>query len=389
MAAKRMVYADHAATTPLSEKALEAMLPWLKDSYGNPSAVYKKGREARRAVEHARKQIAAAIGGEPGEIAFTSGGTEADNWAVKAAARMAGTQGKRHIVTTAIEHPAVLASVKALEQEGFSATYVGVDQNGIVSPEAIAAAIGEDTGLVSVMYANNEIGTIQQIRKIGGICRERGVLFHTDAVQAVGNIPVNAGEDNVDLLSLSGHKLYGPKGIGVLYIRKGIALPPYLDGGGQERGRRAGTENVAAIVGLGAAIEEASQTLTQNAVAITSLRDRLLTGLLTLPGTALNGSLEYRLPGNINIAFDGIQGESLLLMLDLAGVAASSASACSAGTNEPSHVLRALGHTEQQADSSLRLTLGHQNTEADVEYLLEEIPSIVEKLRRTIGWQVK
>lgn len=387
MPQKQTVYADNAATTPLSGRALEEMLPWLSASYGNPSAVYGKGREARRAIEKARTQVAKAIGAaQSDEIAFTSGGTESDNWAVKSAAKLMASQGKRHIVTTAIEHPAVLASVRALEREGFQATYIAPDRDGVVQPEAVAAAVREDTGLVSVMYANNEIGALQPIREIGTLCRKRGILFHTDAVQAVGAVPVDVQADRVDMLTLSAHKFHGPKGAGALYLRNGIALPPYLDGGGQERGLRAGTENAAGIVGLATALEEAADSVTKNAAYVKALRDRLLEGILALPGTVLNGHREKRLPGNLNVSFDGVEGETLLLMLDLAGIAASSASACTSGATEPSHVLTAIGLSERAANSALRLTLGPMNTAGEVQYILETLPAIVDKLRRMTGW---
>jgi cysteine desulfurase len=348
--------------------------------------VYRRGREARKAVETAREQVAALLGaGDPGEIVFTSGGTEADNAATKGLARLGAARGKRRLVSTVFEHHAVLHSLRALEAEGFPVTLLPVGRDGLVCLEDAEKALGEDAAFLSVMYANNEIGTVQPIAAIAALCRERGVPFHTDAVQAAGILPIQVEREQIDLLSLSGHKFHGPKGIGVLYSRRGIALPPYLDGGRQERGRRAGTENVPAIVGLAAALAEAAAHREERAAYVSGLRDHLLAGLLSLPGVSLNGDREKRLPGNINIAIDGVQGESLLLLLDMAGIAASSASACTAGTTEPSHVLTAIGLSDKAADSSLRLTLSHDNKPADVEAILEALPPLIEKLRAMGG----
>ncbi len=378
----RQVYADNAATTRPSKRAVAAMLPWLEEGYGNPSSVYRQGQEARRAVEAARGQVARALGARPGEIFFTSGGTESDNWALKGTVKALAAQGKVHLVTTVFEHHAVLHSARALEREGCAVTYLPVSRDGFVSPRQVAGAIRGDTALVSVMYANNEIGTLQPVEEIASVCRERGVLFHTDAVQAAGHLPIDVRAQGMDLLSLSAHKFHGPKGVGALYVRRDIPFPvSHMDGGGQERGRRAGTENVAGIVGTGAALQEASAGLEERAFRLASMRDRLIRGLLRLPDTRLNGHPTRRLPGNANLSFAGVDGKELLFLLDKAGIAASTGSACSAGSQEPSHVLAAIGLSPQLAGGSLRLTLGDMNTMDDVEYLLAAIPPIVRRLR--------
>lgn len=377
----RFVYADNAATTPITEPVLRAMMPYLTESYGNPSSMYSKGREAKRAIELARESIAECIGARPGEIYFTAGGSESDNWALKGIARELLQQGKKHLITTCFEHHAVLHAAEALEREGFSVTYLPVHENGLTRPEEVANAIREDTALVSVMYANNEIGTIQPIAEIGAICHERSVLFHTDAVQAVGILPIDVAEQNIDLLSLSGHKLHAPKGIGALYVRRGITIQNLVDGGAQERGRRAGTENVAAIVGLAAAMRDACTTMKERAEKLRILRDRLIEGTLQIPGSSLNGDANQRLPGNVNFCLDGVDGEAMLLLLDRQGICASSGSACTAGSLEASHVLLAIGIPPELAKSSLRLTLGDQNTEEDVEYILSVLPAVIERLR--------
>lgn len=378
--AKRFVYADNAATTKISEDVLNAMLPWLRDGFGNPSSIYTKGREAAAAIHAAREKAGAAIGAAPQEIYFTSGGSEADNWAIKSAAKSLLKKGKKHIITSKFEHHAVLHAVESLKGH-FDISLVDVNENGVIKPEDVAALIRKDTALVTVMYANNEIGTVQPVPEIGAICREKGVLFHTDAVQAVGNVKIDVALQNIDMLSLSGHKLHAPKGVGALYIKKGIRLPNLIDGGGQESGRRAGTENVAGIVGFGAAIELAARGIEQRAAKVTAMRDRLIDGILKLPHTRLNGDREKRLPGNVNISFEGIEGESLLLMLDMNGIAASSGSACTSGSLDPSHVLLAIGLSHEVAHGSLRLTINEENTDDEIAYILEQIPPIAERLR--------
>lgn len=378
---KQFVYADNAATTRISDSVLAAMLPWLKEGYGNPSSIYAKGREALAAIETAREQVAMAIGATPREIFFTSGGSEADNWAIKCAARQLAKKGKKHIITSEFEHHAVLHSVQALKKEGFEIDYIGVNADGVIKVEDVAARIREDTALVTIIYANNEIGTIQPVAEIGALCRDRGVLFHTDAVQAVGNVPIDVVAQNIDMLALSGHKLHAMKGVGALYVRKGVILPNLIDGGGQERGKRAGTENVAGIIGLGVAMEEACRDIEGKAGRLIPLRDRLIAEILKLPRTRLNGSQDKRLPGNVNISFEGIEGESLLLMLDLKGIAASSGSACTSGALDPSHVLLAIGLVHEVAHGSLRLSLGEDTTKEDIDYILECVPPIIERLR--------
>ena len=378
---KRFVYADNAATTPVSPMVLDAMLPYYKEFYGNPSSLYSVGRDAKKPLEAARETVAECLGALPNEIFFTSGGSESDNWAIKGAARLMAKKGKKHIITSKFEHHAVLHTIASLEKEGFEATYLDVHEDGLVRVGELEAAIREDTALVTIMYANNEIGTIQPIPEIGAVCRKHGVLFHTDAVQAVGNVAIDVKEQNIDMLSLSGHKLHAPKGVGALYIRKGVAIPNLIEGGAQERGRRAGTENVAGIVGLGAAMKAACSTIEERAERLTAMRDRLIDGALKIERSRLNGDRVKRLPGNINMCFEGIEGESLLLMLDLKGVCASSGSACTSGSLDPSHVLLSIGLPHEIAHGSLRLSFSDQNTEEDVDYILEILPQIVERLR--------
>jgi cysteine desulfurase len=374
---KIFVYADNAATTKLAPEALSAMLPFLEASYGNPSSIYTLGRQARTAVDESRGKVADAIGAiSPKEIIFTSSGTEADNLAITGVARNLAAQGKKHIIISAVEHPAVLKCAEALEAEGVEVTRVPVDINGRVNPDCVLSALRANTSLVSIMYANNETGVIQPVAKIGAICRNRGVLFHTDAVQAIGSIPVDVEADNIDLLSLSAHKFKGPKGVGALYIREGVSLLPHTYGGGQEFSIRAGTENIAGIVGLAAAIQ-----IKPNSEKVRKLRDKLLKRLLQIPGTTLNGDYKNRLAGNINLSFDDVYGESLLLMLDLYGIAASSGSACSAGTHSPSHVLLSMGLSPERASSAVRLTINESNTISDIDYIAVSMPEIVEKVR--------
>ena len=376
-----VIYADNAATTRMSRAAIEKMTPYLYECYGNPSALYSIGQKAKDALEEARETVARLIGAEPREIVFTSGGSEADNQAIRSAAEAGAKKGKRHIVSDAIEHHAVLHTLKRLEREGFEVTLVPVTPKGLVEPAAIAAAIREDTCLVTVMTANNEIGTIQPIKEIGKICRARGVTFHTDAVQAVGHIPLSVGELGVDLLSASAHKFHGPKGVGFLYAKRGTPLSNLIEGGAQERGRRAGTENVAGIVAMAAALEEAVAGLDENAKRLIPLRDRLIAGLARIPHGALNGDPVRRLPSNVNFCFEGIEGESLLLLLDDRGIAASSGSACTSGSLDPSHVLLAIGRPHGVAHGSLRLSLGEDATEAEVDYMIAEVADVVSYLR--------
>lgn len=381
MASQKTIYMDHSATTATDPAVVEAMLPWFSRQYGNPSSLYHLARESRAAIEEARGKVAKAIGAKPEEIYFTSGGTESDNWALKGTAFALRKKGN-HIITSAIEHHAITHTCDYLRKQGFDITYLPVDEYGQVRIEDLKAAITDKTILVSVMFANNEIGTIQPIQEIGAICRERGVLFHTDAVQVIGNLPVDVSAMNIDLLSLSAHKFYGPKGIGALYIRKGVRIDNYLHGGGQEHRKRAGTENVSGIVGLGVAIEKAVMDLDVKTSQIRALRDTLLERILhEIPNTRLNGHRTMRLPGNMNVSFEFIEGESLLLLLDHAGIAASTGSACSSGSLEPSHVLLAIGLPAEVAHGSLRLTLGVENTDEDVSYAFDEIKKAVERLR--------
>lgn len=378
---KRFVYADNAATTPVTPAVLEAMTPWLMENYGNPNSIYSIGRAARTAVEKARRQVAAALNAEPGEIYFTSCGTESDNWAVKGSMRRWAAKGKKHLITAVFEHHAILHSAKALEKEGFEVTYLPVTAEGLVDPAELEKAIREDTALVSIMLANNEIGTVQPIAELAAIAHAHGAWFHTDAVQAVGHIPVDVKALGVDMLSLSGHKFHAPKGVGALYVKKGVLPDIFMDGGGQEKGRRAGTENLASIVGLGEAITRANENMAENLARVTQMRERLIDELLKLPKTRLNGSRTHRLPGNANISFEGIEGESLLLRLDMVGICASSGSACTSGSLDPSHVLMAIGLPHEIAHGSLRFSLSELTTDADVDYILEKLPPIVEGLR--------
>ena len=378
---EQFVYADNAATTKLSPAVLEAMMPYLTEEYGNPSSLYRFGNHAKRAIEQARKEVADVLGAEPFEILFTGGGTEADNW-VKEIMRSLKARGKNHFITSAVEHHALLHSAQRLQKEGFEVTFIPVDREGQIDPEQVRAAIRPETGLVSIMFANNEIGTIYPIQEIGAICRQAGVLFHTDAVQAAGHLPINVKEMNIDLLSLSAHKFHGPKGVGAFHCRRGIPLPSLIDGGAQERGKRAGTENVAGIVGLGAALRLANEEMSEASARVSAMRDRLIDGILqTVPMCRLNGPRHNRLPGNCNISFLGIEGESLLLRLDLAGIAASSGSACASSSLDPSHVLLAIGLPHEVAHGSVRLSLSDYNTEEDVDYILEKLPEIVSTLR--------
>ena len=378
---EQFVYADNAATTKLSPAVLEAMMPYLTEEYGNPSSLYRFGNHAKRAIEQARKEVADVLGAEPFEILFTGGGSEADNW-VKEIMRSLKARGKNHFITSAVEHHALLHSAQRLQKEGFEVTFIPVDREGQIDPEQVRAAIRPETGLVSIMFANNEIGTIYPIQEIGAICRQAGVLFHTDAVQAAGHLPINVKEMNIDLLSLSAHKFHGPKGVGAFYCRRGIPLPSLIDGGAQERGKRAGTENVAGIVGLGAALRLANEEMSETSARVSAMRDRLIDGILqTVPMCRLNGPRHNRLPGNCNISFLGIEGESLLLRLDLAGIAASSGSACASSSLDPSHVLLAIGLPHEVAHGSVRLSLSDYNTEEDVDYILEKLPEIVSTLR--------
>lgn len=375
------VYADNAATTKLSETALQAMLPYLTDIYGNASSLYRIGQDAHHGVQAARAAVAGALGADTNEIYFTSGGSEADNWAIKGVAELMAKKGKKHIITSAFEHHAVLHTVKKLEAQGFRITYLPVYENGIVKAEDVKNAICDDTALVTIMYANNEIGTIQPVSEIGAVCREKGVLFHTDAVQAVGHVAIDVKAQNIDLLSMSAHKFHGPKGVGALYCKKGIRLPNLIEGGAQERGRRAGTEAVYAMAGMAAALTEATEHLAQNTAKLTALRDRLIDGLLQVESSRLNGDRNSRLPGNVNISFEGVEGESLLLYLDMKGISASSGSACTSGSLDPSHVLLAIGLPHEVAHGSLRLSLCESNTEEEIDYIISCVPEIIERLR--------
>lgn len=375
------IYLDNAATTRVSDAALDAMLPYFRQQYGNPSSLYAFGQEAKEALERARATVAGALNCEPREIIFTSGGSEADNQAIRSAAAIGARAGKRHIISTSFEHHAVLHTLSKLEKEGFEVTLLDVHSDGLVRVEELAAAIRPDTCLVTVMFANNEIGTIQPIADIGRVCRERGVLFHTDAVQAAGHLPIDVRAQNIDLLSLSAHKFHGPKGVGALYARRGIALTNLIEGGAQERGRRAGTENTAGIAGMAAALDEAARNMERNSAKMTALRDRLIAGLSRIPHSALNGDAERRLPGNVSFCFEGIEGESLLLLLDDKGVCASSGSACTSGSLDPSHVLLAIGRPHEVAHGSLRLTLSGETSEEDIDYTIKAVTEVVAYLR--------
>lgn len=375
------IYVDNAATTKTSRTAIEAMLPYMDKIYGNPSSLHSVGQAAADALRKAREEAAEVLGCEPNEITFTSGGSEADNQALVSAAAIGARKGKKHIISTAFEHHAILHTLKKLEKEGFEVTLLDVHENGMVSAQQVADAIREDTCLVSVMYANNEIGSIQPIAEIGAVCKEKGVIFHTDAVQAVGHVHINVKEENIDMLSLSAHKFHGPKGVGLLYARKGVRLTNIIEGGAQERGKRAGTENIPGIVGMVAALKEANANIDANAEKVSALRDRLIEGLEKIPHSALNGDRTKRLPGNVSFCFEGIEGESLLLLLDAKGICASSGSACTSGSLDPSHVLLAIGRPHEVAHGSLRLTLSKENTQEEVDYIIEETTKVVKYLR--------
>lgn len=375
------IYADNAATTKMSRNAIEAMLPYMKEIYGNPSSLYEIGQRAKEELEAARSRAAAALNCEPDEIYFTSGGSEADNQAIVSAARIGEKKGKKHIISTGFEHHAVLHTLNRLEKEGFEIELLDVHKNGRVSAEQVAAAIREDTALVTIMYANNEIGTVQPIKEIGEVCRDRKVLFHTDAVQAVGHVSVDIKRDNIDMLSLSAHKFHGPKGVGILYAKKGILLTNIIEGGTQEKGKRAGTENLPGIAGMVKALEDAIENIDSYTSRLIPLRDKLIAGLEEIPYSELNGDRENRLPGTINFCFEGIEGESLLLMLDDKGISASSGSACTSGSLDPSHVLLAIGRPHEVAHGSLRLSLSEDITEKEIDYLIESVKDVVEQLR--------
>lgn len=377
----KRIYADNAATTRMSDTAVKAMLPFLQDNFGNASSLYGIGQRAAESLQAARKQMAALIGAEPNEIYFTSCGSESDNQAILSAAATGARKGKKHIISTAFEHHAVLHTLKKLEKEGFEIQLLPVGKKGNITAEQVKEAIRDDTCLVTTMYANNEIGSILPIGEIGKVCREKGVTFHTDAVQAAGHLPINVKEQNIDMLSMSAHKFHGPKGIGALYVRRGIPLQSLIEGGAQERGKRAGTENVAEIVSMAAALQEACDNMEKNTAKVTALRDELIAGLKKIPHGELNGSEENRLPGNVSFCFEGVEGESLLLLLDDKGVCASSGSACTSGSLDPSHVLLAIGRPHEVAHGSLRLSLNEENTEEDVKYMLEVIPEIIGYLR--------
>ncbi len=378
---KRFIYADNAATTKVSKPVLDAMMPYFTEQYGNASSIYEMGRSAKKALETARATVAESIGAEPSEIFFTSCGSESDNWAIRSVCERLAARGKKHIVTSVFEHHAVLHTCQALEKQGFEVTYLPVYENGIVKPEDVKNAIREDTAIVTIMYANNEIGTLQPIEEIAAICHEKKVIFHTDAVQAVGHVKINVHEQGIDMLSVSGHKIHAQKGIGALYVRKGIPMTNLIYGGAQERNKRAGTENIPAIVGFAKAMEIANTDIEERGKKTAVLRDRLIDGILKLPRTRLNGDREKRLPGTVNISIEGVEGESLLLMLDLNGICASSGSACTSGSLDPSHVLLALGLKHEVAHGSLRLSLSDEATEEDVDYILEVVPKVVKKLR--------
>ena len=375
------IYADHAATTAMSEAAIEATTRCMREEYGNPSSLYRIGQRAKETLEKAREEIAAVIGAQAREIFFTSGGSEADNQAIRSAALAGKKKGKNHIISTAFEHHAVLHTLEQLKTEGFEVTLLDVHENGVVLPEEVEAAIRPDTCLVTVMYANNEIGTIQPVREIGAVCRAHQVLFHTDAVQAAGPLAIDVQAENIDYLSASAHKFHGPKGTGFLYARKGVPLLPLINGGAQEKGMRAGTENLPGIVGMAAALKETVAERDVEAARLTALRDRLIAGLEEIPHSALNGDAEKRLPGNVSFCFEGIEGESLLLLLDEKGISASSGSACTSGSLDPSHVLLAIGRVHDVAHGSLRLTLGRENTPEDVEYIISAVKDVVAYLR--------
>lgn len=375
------IYADNAATTKMSRTAIDTMIPYMEEGYGNPSSLYVLGQQAKEALDEARATIASVINADPSEILFTSGGSEADNQAILSGAALGAKKGKKHIISTKFEHHAVLHTLNKLEKEGYEITLLDVHENGLVDPEELKEAIREDTALVTIMFANNEIGTIQPIRELGAVCREKGVLFHTDAVQAVGHIPVDVKADNIDMLSSSAHKYHGPKGVGFLYFKKGVRLQNLIEGGAQEKGHRAGTENVPGIMAMAAALKEANENMEANRAHLTAARDRLIAGLSEIPHSALNGDKDQRLPGNVNFCFEGIEGESLLLLLDDKGISASSGSACTSGSLDPSHVLLAIGRVHDVAHGSLRLTLGEDITDEEVDYLIQSTKEVVEYLR--------
>ena len=376
-----MIYADNAATTKMSQTAINTMLSVMNETYGNPSSLYGFGQKAKDVLEKAREEVAAVIGADPREILFTSGGSEADNQAIRSAAELGRKNGKTHIISTAFEHHAVLHTLEKLKKEGFDVTLLDVHEDGLIRPEEVEAAIREDTCLVTVMTANNEIGTIQPIREIGAVCRKKNVLFHTDAVQAVGHIPLNVKDDNIDMLSASAHKFHGPKGVGFLFAKKGVRLTNLIEGGAQERGKRAGTENVPGIAAMAAALKEAAASMEENAARMSAVRDRLIEGLRQIPHAALNGDAARRLPGNVNFCFEGIEGESLLLLLDDKGIQASSGSACTSGSLDPSHVLLAIGRPHAVAHGSLRLTIGEDITDEETETIIQSVKQVVEYLR--------
>ena len=376
------VYADNAATTRVSQTALDAMMPYFTEVYGNPSSLHTFGQEAKEALENARERIAAHLGCQPREVYFTSGGTESDNMAIRTAAALGARKGKKHIISTAFEHHAVLHTLNKLEKEGFEVTLLDVKDGHNITADQVKAALREDTCLVTTMFANNEIGSVLPIREIGAICKEAGVIFHTDAVQAVGHLPIHVKNDNIDMLSLSGHKFHGPRGVGALYIRRGLAPANIIEGGGQERGKRPGTENLPGIMGMAAALDEAMAHLEEHTVKVTALRDKLIAGLSKIPHCVLNGDAVNRLPGNVSFCFEGIEGEALLLLLDAKGVAASSGSACTSGSLDPSHVLLAIGRPHEIAHGSLRLSLCHENTEEEMDHILTAVPQVVEYLRK-------
>ena len=377
----KTIYVDNAATTAMSDKAVEALTPYLKGVYGNPSSLHTVGQVAKEALEDARARFAKCINAEAKEIYFTSGGSEADNQCIRSAALNGLKKGKKHIISTSFEHHAVLHTLKKLEKEGFEVTYLDVHADGLVTAEQVAEAIRPDTALVTIMYANNEIGTIQPIQEIGEVCKSAGVVFHTDAVQAAGHIPVDVKADNIDMLSVSAHKFHGPKGVGAIYCRKGILLNTFIEGGAQERGRRAGTENIGGVVSMTVALEEAVKNMAGNAVKLKKMRDRLIDGLLKIPHSRLNGDRKKRLPANVNMCFEGIEGDGLLLLLDAKGICASSGSACTSGSLDPSHVLLAIGLPHEVAHGSLRISLSEDNTDEDVDAILKAVPEVVGYLR--------
>lgn len=376
-----LVYADNAATTKISKSALDAMMPIFETYYGNPSSLHTVGQEAAEKLLEARESVAKNLGAEAREIYFTSGGSEADNQAINTAAILGARKGKKHIISTAFEHHAVLHTLKKLEKQGYEITLLDVHKNGIVTAEEVKNAIREDTCLVTIMFANNEIGTVQPIAEIGAVCKEKGVLFHTDAVQAAGHLKIDVKEMNIDMLSISAHKFHGPKGIGALYCRKGILLQNLIEGGAQERGKRAGTENLPAIVGMAKALDDACKNIDKNAKYVSALRDKLIAGLSTIEHSVVNGDAKNRLPGNVNMCFEGIEGESLLLLLDMKGIEASSGSACTSGSLDPSHVLLAIGLPHEVAHGSLRLSICEENTEEEIDYIIKCVPEVVEYLR--------